>query len=146
MGRPSPRKYSSEELAAFEREHGITLPEAYREYLMKVGGGGTAKVSLLEDWCQPESAGSMPEGFLRTPFPHAGAWDDPTREGYFDVRHAVGSMRIVDVGCEEYLLLVLSGPERGNVWVDARASASKGIYPHVTRFLRRRVTIGDLVG
>jgi len=58
-------------------------------------------------------------------FDRAKGWDSE----YYAKRHFQGSMRIVNLGCEEYSLLVVSGPERGNIWIDARASRQAGIYP-----------------
>ncbi len=37
-------------------------------------------------------------------------------------------MRICHFGCGVYFLLVVSGPERGNIWIDDRAS-DYGITP-----------------
>lgn len=49
----------------------------------------------------------------------------PTME---DDRYTQGSIPICDYGCGSYFLLVISGEERGNIWMDARANDG-GIYP-----------------
>jgi hypothetical protein len=135
----SPRRYGEQELAAFETAMGVSLPPAYRRYLAVVGAGlqTGSMVCLLEDWCQPYFEGEMPKDFLLQPFPHGHAWNDRTlcdnaqgwQSAYFEKKWFCGSMRIGNLGCEGYDLLVVSGPERGNVWADERVSAGTGIFP-----------------
>ncbi len=136
----STQKYSTQELDDFERRTGITLPDAYRRHLCEVGAGqlnAQDGISLLEDWCQPSAPEDLSPDFLRQPFPFTDAWNDITLKDpkagwnapYYDEAHFRGSMRIKNIGCEGYHLLVVSGDERGNVWADERASYSKGIYP-----------------
>lgn len=132
--------HSAEQICGFETRHGVTLPEEYREYMLTHRTGfmrfGYYGVDVLENWCQPEDEAEMPADFLKTAFPHSKVWNDKTlfqdtkgfNSEYFSVRFATGSMRIVNLGCESYALLVVSGPERGNVWVDRRVD-SGGIYP-----------------
>jgi hypothetical protein len=133
------RKYSSGELAEFERTMRVELPEAYKRYLRDVGAGdGLGRgVSLLEDWCQPYSTDELQPGFLAEGFPHTEAWNDLAlldakagwRSKYFDASLFRGAIRICNLGCEAYHLLVISGTERANIWTDERVSAKKGIYP-----------------
>lgn len=143
MGR---RVYAEEELLAFERAKGVSLPSAYRSYLLKVGAG--AKVSLLEDWCQPYSEAELPSDFLTQRFPHSAPWNDlrllsPAhgwRSQYFDPLFFCGAIRIANLGCEAYRLLVVSGPERGNIWCDDRVRSNGGIYPIVS-WRAKRLTV-----
>src|SRR3954465_3792057 len=147
-------KYSAQELSAFEHEMRVSLPEDYKKYLMEVGGGESlgSKLSLLEDWCQPNSPEELPADFLSQPFPFEEAWNDlrlldpETRwkAPYFDPLWYRGSMRIQNLGCESYRLLVVSGKERGNLWCDERVTATKGIYP-LTWGRRQRATIGEFL-
>jgi hypothetical protein len=130
-----PRRYSEHELADFEAAMGIVLPDAYRRYMRD--HGAALKLSALEEWCQPNSPADLPPDFLAQPFPHGSPWNDRAlfkkeegwQSAYFDEMLFRGSMRIANLGCEAYDLLVVSGTERGNIWCDERASAGTGIYP-----------------
>ena len=112
--------------------------------------GANRNLSLLDEWCQPNLLGHFPEDFLRQPFPHTQGWNDITLKDkqkgwgapYYDDMLWRGAMRIRNMGCESYHLLVVSGPERGNVWADERATSSKGIYP-LPDGAERRVSIDD---
>jgi hypothetical protein len=168
FGRPNvppqthtPYRYKPEEVAAFERTMGIELPGAYKAYLMDVGAGFMcgSRVALLDEWCEPDDPKDLPNDFLAQPFPHSESWnditiDDATRgwdSPYFDPWLCRGSMRIQSLGCGEYLLLVVSGSERGNLWHDARAishiagghgGARRGIVPKISS-AGERVTIEE---
>jgi hypothetical protein len=135
-------RYTDQQLDEFERSMSIRLPERYRLYMREVGAGQLGAVgfiSMLEDWCQPEDPETQPRDFLSQPFPHTGPSNDLSLKDaklgwgapYYDDNLWRGAMRITDTGCESYHLLVVSGPEYGNVWSDERATASKGIFPLV---------------
>lgn len=155
----TPYRYSPPELEAFERRMGIELPTAYRVYLRDVGAGFMcgSRVALLDEWCEPEDPADLPANFLQQSFPFTEAWNDmaihdPTRgwgSPYFDAWHCRGSMRLQGLGCGEYLLMVVSGPERGNLWHDDRAlshlaggGARGGIFPKTAKGAAR-VTIDE---
>ena len=148
------RKYTLDELRGFEARMGVALPQAYRRYLTERGAGEDlrSKVSLLEDWCQPESEDEMPSGFLSRPFPWTDRWNDLTlvdpAEGwkarYYSAEWWQGSMRIQNLGCEAYRLLVITGQERGNIWCDERVSSGGGIFP-LAWGKSPRVTIDELL-
>lgn len=155
MNRPvlsPPRRYSSTELDDFENRKGVRLPSAYRQYLTEVGAGEftVSRVSLLEEWSQPSHEQDLPPDFLSAAFPYREAWNDSQllddakgwHAAYYDPLLFRGSMRIVNVGGEAYYLLVVSGDEYGNVWVDDRARSAAGIYP-LQRPDGGRVTIRD---
>jgi len=142
--RRSLRKYSQAEIAGFESQMGIILPKDYSDYLIRVGSGHytISKVDYLENWCQPEDPSNLPPDFLQREFPHTSAWSETQlfvkakgwNSEYFGKRHIQGSMRIVNYGCEGYYLLVVTGPERGNMWFDDRACHGTGITPLCNRF------------
>lgn len=150
-----PRLYTKQELVDFEERMGIILPEAYRDYLLRVGAGlyTRSKVCCLEEWCQPNVPSDLPDDFLRRNFPHTTKWDEKTihdhelgwKSPYFDEKYWTGSMRIVNTGCEGYLLLVVTGPERGTIWIEDRACSFNGIYPYSKRG-KPRVTIEEFLG
>jgi hypothetical protein len=47
---------------------------------------------------------------------------------YYDDQLWTGALRIINGGCENYVLLIVTGAERGNLWYDARHDAL-GIFP-----------------
>ncbi len=132
-----PKTHTEAELASFEKTWKIKLPAAYRNYLLKVGGSciPPSKIDLLEDWeYNPEK---LPLDHLSSDFPHSEAWNDKSLfdvakgydSSYYDRVHRTGSIPIKSTGCEGFDILVITGPERGNVWHDDRACNGEGIYP-----------------
>jgi hypothetical protein len=124
-------------IEAFERHHHVTLPAEYREYLLLHGCAPTPRVSSLDDWCQPYTEHEVGDAFLSRPFPHRQPWNDAAllaqatnwSSSYYAKGLFCGALRFGNLGDEEYALLVISGPERGHVWIDARVSRRAGIYP-----------------
>ena len=120
---------SGAEVSAFESAHQVILPEGYRRFITEIGNGGIGPeygLNRLE-----ESLVSQDSGFLARPFPYTAAWN-LTPDGfdtvpdfeadYFDQRHTQGTLRVCHTGCGYYDLLVVSGPQRGFMWADGRAS------------------------
>ncbi|WP_328613434.1 SMI1/KNR4 family protein [Amycolatopsis sp. NBC_00355] len=132
------------EIADFEARHGVTLPEEYRGFLLSVGGHGAGPYYGLYRLSAPECPdedGWRP-GFLSTPFPFTEAWNraehHPTDNEipddlYFDQRWITGSLKVAHFGCGAYFRLVVTGPERGRLWFDDRASDG-GVSPCGTGF------------
>jgi hypothetical protein len=89
-------------------------------------------------------------GVLREPFPHRAAWNLPSEQSeppdefpdesaeerwhrdldelYWAPHLTSGAFPICHQGCAYRNLLVVSGPERGHIWLDGRASG-EGIAP-----------------
>src|SRR6266566_2542793 len=120
----------------FEQAHGIQLPDGYREFLMRVGNGGDGPpcyglgpLGLPSHDMRPEEARRWTE--LRDiqrsfPFTRYWIWDEgqTTDEGRIEeVKY--GSIYIGNDGCGAYWHLIITGPERGNVWM----IAFEGIQP-----------------
>ncbi|MEZ0265337.1 MAG: SMI1/KNR4 family protein [Phycisphaerae bacterium] len=115
-------------LTAFEARCGCTLPEGFRAFLRHVGNGGVGPPAygLLPLGGTPDDMGeqeSRPWAELdrvRRPFPFTRPWvweeGDPSDEG---TREQVedGTLHLGTDGCGQYWLLVVSGPERGAVWM-----------------------------
>lgn len=133
---------SEHQVREAETRYGISLPEDYRLFLLRVGNGGAGPyygMFRLEDSLEHSLDDVR---FLQAPFPHVQAWNmspeelglDPGRdyaafdEAYFTDTHAQGALRICHEGCAYYYLLVIAGRERGHMWWDARASDG-GIHP-----------------
>ncbi len=130
------------EVAAFETRHRVTLPDAYRSFVLEVGNGGAGPYYGLFPLDGDGLAGPWREerfrpGHLATPFPHTRAWNPdhhvpaPGRPGpansmtedeYFDDRWTTGSLVIAEFGCGAFHRLVVTGPARGEVWFDDRGS------------------------
>jgi len=124
-------KASFDTILSVESDHGISLPDDYRDFLIKVGDGGAGPgyglLSLMEsvDKATEDIADS-----LRIPFRYqefcnpADEEDFYTREnedGYWD-SFLVGSMPICHEGCGYYHILILSGDARGMVWLNGMSS------------------------
>jgi SMI1 / KNR4 family (SUKH-1) len=70
-------------VAAFESQHGVVLPAAYRSFLLDVGDGGAGPCygifPLSGAGMNPsELEERLVPGQLAAPFPHTSAWNPPT--------------------------------------------------------------------
>src|SRR5207237_538053 len=99
----------------------------------------------------------LSDDFLSTDFPHTEKWnmarefdteDDDYNyteefqkweQEYFSNRHITGSMRICHHGYAIYYLVVVTGQEAGNIWVDDRANDG-GVYPALSKITKRKLT------
>jgi hypothetical protein len=132
LGSPLPEQAVVE----FERRHGVVLPHSYRQLLLLVGDGGAGPGyglypldgpdmhDLRYDWWQ------VP-GLLQTPFPHRRGWNhhlDEDSYDYDDPRLAAGALPITTLGCTMDVLLIVTGPSPGEIWIDDRG-ADGGIQP-----------------
>lgn len=111
----------TEDVERFERQHGIVLPEGYRRFILEVGNGGemfNRLDAVPNDLCPEEKLAWLELADLAKPFPFAEPW---VWEGepYDAVKRATakhGCLNIGSEGCGMYWLLIVSGPERGNIW------------------------------
>ncbi len=93
-------------IAAFESEHAVTLPDAYRQFLLYLGGSGAGPyygLMPLESCTlyvpQPSSVSGMPRGF-----------DEVISAEDGDL-----FLHIIEMGCADICLLALRGPLTGRV-------------------------------
>ncbi len=133
------------EIVRFETEHGITLPQDYREFLLSVANGGAGPgdgvnpLGTAYGMSWGESPGLV--GDLAMPFPCSEAWNDSPVDGslspeeqyrqqdrYWSSQHVSGALPICHLGCNLRQLLIVTGPERGHVWYDDCADW-QGLYP-----------------
>lgn len=147
---------SDGEVSAFESRYSILLPPEYRYFLTIVGNGGEEFFRLGEmdhGWeFAPWNEGDGFVGTLGKPFQYSEEWNnlagypeyDPQRENdpqwiedydrkrdEFDARYFLpidGAIPIAHLGCCIRLWLIVTGPERGNVWYDDRANL-QGLKP-----------------
>ncbi|MFE7512270.1 SMI1/KNR4 family protein [Streptomyces sp. NPDC057540] len=95
-------------LDAFEREHRIVLPSAYRQFLVELGGSGAGPfygLLPLERWRLYTMDRQLP---------------DYTPRGFHHVHHpdALGGDRflnVVEMGCSDLCLVGVTGPLTGRV-------------------------------
>ncbi len=125
-------------VAAFEAKHGVVLPDDYRAFVTRLGNGGAGpyygvfRLGEMDDnfgmqrWKEGGFVGS-----LREPFPYVEARDfsqdrpdllsddeaDALEEEY--QRPLNGAFPLCHEGCALRDWLIVTGPERGNLWHDA---------------------------
>lgn len=106
------------ELERFEQKRRVTLPAAYRRWLLELGASGAGPgcgLFLPGTWTLGKSAAwtGRQYGPLGRPFPV----EQATRAH----RGAVpGAMPVCDLGCGSVGLLVTAGPLAGRIWVHDR--------------------------
>lgn len=130
---------SEEQLKQFEQKHGVSLPEEFGLFLTKVCNGLAGPEHGLRSLEQ-----SFIHSSLRDDFPHSKHWNMPGPASDLDIDHEKyaedyyadhlvnGTLEICSAGCYE-LLLIVSGPQKGEIWCDDRGS-DNGIYPIATSF------------
>ncbi|MFE4662545.1 SMI1/KNR4 family protein [Streptomyces hydrogenans] len=119
-----------EAVRSFEAEHGIVLPEPYRTFVAEICDGLAAGpphygllpfVEIPDDW---DTDGS--ERVLAEPFPFTTAWDgeddaedlsEEETEALWDAMSGHGSLLLGTDGCAMYWHLIVTGPQRGHVWL-----------------------------
>ena len=114
-------------IGAFERRHGIRLPEGYRRFIAEIGDGGPIPpYGLLPLGRRPKgpltpeflrARQSLP--FLASPFPFTRGWitEDGEESDEGDVEQvAHGNLLLGDGGCGIEWRLIVTGPGRGSVW------------------------------
>src|SRR5262249_16350551 len=108
-------------------------PNDYRRFLLEVGDGGAGPawgLYGLERKSLALDAATISERFEHA-FPHVVAWKTPAFPHMCDDDdQVVGTLPIDDFGCGIEFILILNGPERGNIWLDDRANCY-GVAPVV---------------
>ncbi len=150
---------SERELTNFEKEHKITLPTGYREFIKQIGNGGAGPYFGLEPiengiYADLDYKNADHLNDLSKPFPHTQHWNldfgEVTSENedeyfrkkdkeYFQNKWTNGILRVSNFGCGVSLNLVVNGKEYGNMWVDDRCN-DQGIYPNPYFDTEGRVT------
>ncbi|WP_392958330.1 SMI1/KNR4 family protein [Streptomyces sp. LN245] len=147
----SPLPLSEAEIREAEAELGIAFPDQYREYLLRQNAGGTVnrlcRSSAGWGW---HGDSRTNYDLLTTDFPHPdsyrededeldareplaqdfldqnayqAAWEQWDAEyEVFQERKTSGAVFIQENGCGFSTLLVVTGPHRGSLWFDGRAT------------------------
>jgi hypothetical protein len=126
---------SEAEIQAFENKHKITLPAEYRGFLLEVGNGGPGPGYGLASIVDNGEENTYQN--LSQPFPWTQGWNnlDLSEDDYLNSQLVQGTLTIANYGCGIYALLVITGEQRGKVWIDDRTNDS-GIYPASENFCR----------
>jgi uncharacterized protein (TIGR02996 family) len=105
-----------ERVEQIEARIGCRFPEQYRRFVTELADGGAGPdygirplASLLEATGNPEWLTSF-----ALPFPVPTNVQESRSLGY----SARGALPICEIGCGGFYYLILSGPERGNVWIE----------------------------
>jgi hypothetical protein len=118
-------------LAAFEARIGVRLPEAYRDFVGRIGDGGAGPGYGLVPLARAgQLAGAALPSPLTGPLRHPADPDD----AYGAQRHLDGTVLLSDHGCGYSSVLVVNGPERGRVYLDLRG-AGDGLVPSHADFV-----------
>src|SRR5258708_4128540 len=106
---------NEEQVRAFEAKHEVKLPEEYREFLITAGNGGAARSVLPRDLFRlgEESEYKGLLSLLNHPFPHTQTY----QLEHYAVSEIQGTIPLLHEGCGYHYNLVVSGQERGNVWL-----------------------------
>lgn len=146
----TPSPLSESEVFAAERQFGVTLPNGYRQFLLHVDSGGAGPVDMRRLALGDAGWGweNDPETDLTAlfePFPDQHVYieeyadfytkqppstpenriDWYAREKELLRRQTSGAVYLGDEGHGLSVLLVISGPERGNVWFDRRNTSDE---------------------
>jgi SMI1 / KNR4 family (SUKH-1) len=138
---------SDTDIQRFESKSNITLPSDYRNFLLEVGNGGAGPGYGLYRMPGIEYENVIPETpypekseLFSKPFPLTQAWNNldlitenkatcfVNRDAYFDDKFTQGTFTIANYGCGIYAMLVITGEQRGKIWIDDRTN-DNGIYP-----------------
>lgn len=135
-------KISENELFLFEESHKVKLPKDYRNFIKHFGNGGCGPDSgifKLENgiYDLPLNKTKSEIITLKNEFRFDTFWNleeipkdnyDAWEDEYDKIKWTDGMLRIGHLGCGMYTNLVITGKEKGNVWIDSRTNEG-GIYP-----------------
>lgn len=151
---PAPPPLSEAEIRAAEAELGVTFPDQYRDHLLRHSAGGavnrlrrsaagwgwqgdsTTNYALLtSDFPHPDSYRAYEDELderepqaqdFADPDSHQTAWDqwDAEYEVFQELKTS-GAVFIQENGCGFSTLLVVTGPHRGSLWFDGRATCDR---------------------
>jgi SMI1 / KNR4 family (SUKH-1) len=126
------------EVSNFESKCSVVLPDDYRQFLLEFGNGGAGPgYGLLEINVEKFMLDASQRECLSQPFALTKEWNNldlpqvnngSSVNTYFDPKYINGTIAIADYGCGIQARLVLTGEERGNIWIDDRTNEA-GIYP-----------------
>lgn len=132
---------SESELIDFEKAHNIILPYDFRMFILAFGNGSCGPhyglLSLQKGVLDlPQNTQQSAINKLSAPFRFDTLWNlgdiegdsDFQQDEYDDVKWCDGMLRICHEGCGYFINIVITGQQRGHLWVDGRVSEA-GIFP-----------------
>lgn len=126
------------EVSEFERACGVSLPAEYRTFITTLGDGGAGPghgLLPLARGLEYDVEPVTPE-LLRTPFEFAEFTDalHLLDRGTDEYQPRPGSITISTEGCHVRHFIVVTGPTRGQMWID-HTTADGGYWPLDVGFL-----------
>jgi hypothetical protein len=139
---------SVHEVGKIEELYQVTLPAEYRAFITCIGDGGAGPAYGMHSLWKASVLARVyaADQFLTTPFPHVVAYNaadigeadlDELPDDQFQRQlafEATGTIALCDEGCGYQHLLIVSGPAKGTIWLDARVSDG-GFHPLGVEFL-----------
>ena len=125
------------ELSDLERSHDVELPPDYRMFVSTFSNGGPGPIygqfsvqEAFADYLTPALPFPYESG-RRVEFSYAHSGDELKRLGkfYTDPANQHGKIVIGEMGCGIMTDLIITGPARGQVWIDDRTTEWGGLYP-----------------
>ena len=129
---------TEKEIQSFEKKHGISLPADYRNFLLYIGNGGAGPsygMLKLEDYFDnsyTETNYTVHDNFLSDNFkfsinaPYTESQDENEGNPDYDsvdyYNDTAGAMVICHHGCGILNILIVSGEEKGKIWLDDRCN------------------------
>ncbi len=129
LGRPC----RPDEVLDLERRLDVRLPDAYRDFVLRVGDGGPGHgLWPLRRSVRWADRGVYAPRYLATPFPFtsrvpAEYFEDLDEEDHYD-EVLTGSMILAELGHGTYFRLVVTGSASGQVWRD-EVRGERGLIP-----------------
>ena len=125
-------------------------------------GGAGPRLGLLKlkEWNKELVNEKTDHNLLSTSFPYVKDWNTNRPDGedsdlyyqseafakwsyeYFDNKHISGSIRLSHYGCGIFYFLVVTGAEKGNIWVDDRCNDC-GIYPAISKMAKAKMNFSE---
>lgn len=116
------------EVEKFEKQHSISLPEDYRDFIINVGNGGDgpAEYGLLKlgEFKSNDVPNYLNNGYkdkLKKEFPFKDFWLWDGKEKECDFKEKLestehGCLVLGNDGCGMYWLLIVNGDSKGQIW------------------------------
>ena len=105
------------EVQAFEEPRGMTLPEAYRRFLLEVGNGFAWAGGYRALTFPPTDRKKAERLAAPFSFEHEWIWEAEESPDKAKIQLVLdGNLELADVGCCETYNLIITGKCRGEVW------------------------------
>lgn len=130
---------------SFEAHHRVSLPADYKAFVTEIGDGGAGPFYGVYELDTIEKGFLSALGVKSAPFPYTTDWNWPESrldelwekddDGVLEKEYFTpvdGAIALCHEGCGILDWLVVTGPEAGHVWHDARSEYG-GVHPWIDR-------------